>query len=383
MKMKTEIVSIVLFISIFIIFVSCVPKQEKVDRIIEDGVEAIINHLEPYQIGDISSFSLEEIFKIDTEEDKIANLGIADIRGFEVDSVGEIFILRNISGERDFIFKFDRNREFVKSFGSQGQGPGEIQIPYHITLDSEDNILITDSGRRILVKYDKDGVFINEYKMIRGERTVTSGPRANLLVPGGSFDPENGKQIFSLKLVNPELEVLQPIDNYSYEWPPREKFRATEPLFCWSVSRDNIFVAKEDRRYEIWVYDFNGKLIRKIRKEYRKIPVSENYKKKILKVFPENVRNMVYFPEFHPPFQSIVAGDDGKLLVSTFEEGNSPGEFMFDIFNKEGVFIGRKSLNIFVWEGHLWARIKANKFYCLKEKDSGYKELVVYNMKWE
>lgn len=369
--------------TLIFIFSYCGPKQEKVEKIIEDGMEVVINHFKPYQIGDISSFTLEEIFKIDTEEAEITNLGIVDIRGFEVNSVGEIFILRNIKGEGDFIFKFDRNGEFVKSFGPQGQGPGEIQIPYHISSDSEDNILITDSGRLMLVKYDKDGVFINDYKMTRGERTVASGPRANLLVLRGSYDPENGKQIFSLKLLNPEFKVLQPIDNYSYEWPPREKLRATEPVFCWSASRDNIFVGKEDRGYEICVYDFKGKLIRKIRKEYRKIPVSENHKKKILKGFPENVRKMIYFPEFHPPFQSLVAGDDGTLLVSTFEEGKKPREFMYDIFNEEGVFIGRKSLNVFIWEGHLWARIRANKFYCLTEKDNGYKALYVYNMRWE
>ena len=311
------------------------------------------------------------------------NLGITDVPGFEVNSVGEIFILKARKGEGDFIFKFDRNGEFIKSFGPQGEGPGEFQSPQHIALDSEDNIVIIDSGRPILLKYDKHGVFINDYKMTRGEVKVTSGPRANLLVLGGSFDPENGKQIFSLKLLNPELEVLQSIDNYSFEWPPREKFRATEPLFCWSASRDYIYVAKEDRGYEIWVYDFNGKLIRKIRKESRKIPVSKNYKKKILKQFPDNLRNRVYFPEFHTPFQSLVVGDDGKLLVLTFEEGNSPREFMFDIFNEDGVFIGRKSLNIWIREGHLWARIRANKLYCLREKESGYKELVVYKMRWE
>ncbi len=162
---------------------------------------------------------------------------------------------------------------------------------------------------------------------------------------------------------------------------------ATEPLLYWSASHDNIYVANEERGYEIWVLDFKGKLIRKIQKEYRKIPVSENYKKKTLHSFPEYMRekmkDVLYFPAFHPPIQSIVAGDDGVLLVSTFEEGKNPGEFMFDIFNEEGVFIGRKSLNVWVWEGHLWAQIKADKLYCLKEKDSGYKELVVYNIKWE
>lgn len=85
---------------VILITAYCGPKQEKVDRIVKDGVEVVFNHLEPYQIGDISSFSLEEIFKIDTEEDQIANLGIVDIRGFEVNSAVEIFILRNVSGEK-------------------------------------------------------------------------------------------------------------------------------------------------------------------------------------------------------------------------------------------------------------------------------------------
>ena len=366
----------------------CGTQQEKVDKVIEDGVEVVINHLEPYQIGNISSFTLEEVLKIDTEEDEISNLGIADIFGFEVSSVGEIFILRAYKGEGDFIFKFDRDGEFLKSFGPQGQGPGEFQNPHHIALDSEDNIVIIDLARGPLLKYDKDGTFLDDHEMPGGDIRVTSGPRANLLVWGMSYNPDKEKALYSfkLKLLNPDLEVLQLIDKFSVRVSP-EKMGATEPLLYWSASHDNIYVANEERGYEIWVLDFKGKLIRKIQKEYRKIPVSENYKKKTLHSFPEYMRekmkDVLYFPAFHPPIQSIVAGDDGVLLVSTFEEGKNPGEFMFDIFNEEGVFIGRKSLNVWVWEGHLWAQIKADKLYCLKEKDSGYKELVVYNMKWE
>ena len=81
--------------------------------------------------------------------------------------------------------------------------------------------------------------------------------------------------------------------------------------------------------------------------------------------------------------ENLVAGDDGLLLVATFEEGENPEEIMFDIFDEEGVFIARKSLNIYAWEGHLWARIRADKLYCLEEKATSYKELVVYKMKWE
>ncbi len=326
----------------------CGTQQEKVDKVIEDGVEVVINHLEPYKIGSQSSFTLEEILKIDTEEDEISNLGIADILGFEASSVGEIFILKTMSGEGDFIFKFDRDGEFVKSFGLQGQGPGEFQNPRHIALDSEDNIVIIDYGRVPLLKYNKEGTFLDGYEMPRGDRRVTPGPRANLLVWGRSYNRDKEKALYSfeLKLLNPDLEVLQVIDKFSF-WVSREKVRATEPSLYWSASHNNIYVANEERGYEIWVLDFKGKLIRKIQKEYREIPVSENYKKKRLHSFPEYARetmkDVLYFPAFHPPIQSIVAGDDGVLLVSTFEEGKNPREFMFDIFNEEGVFIGRKS----------------------------------------
>lgn len=379
--------SFLVFISILsgvILLISCGPKKEQVDRIIENGVEVVLNHLEPYRIGDVSTFDLEEIFKIDTEEDEIENLGITNIYGFEVNSVGDIIVLKTYEAEGDFLFKFDRNGKFVKSFGPYGEGPGEFQNPQYIALDSEDNVLIKDSGRPILNKYDKDGTFINGYKMTGGEVKVASGPRTNLLFLVHSTEPKTGKWLFSLKLINPDLEEVQEIEQFGYFLVESSgKFRATEPLFCWSASRDNIYVGKEDRGYDIWVYDSKGNLARKIKKEYRQIPLSESYKEKALKQFPKNARDRVLFPEYHRPFQSLVAGDDGKLLVATFEEGINPGEFMYDIFNEDGVFIGRKSLSIWIWEGHLWAQMKGNKFYSLAEKDNGYKALYVYKMEWE
>jgi hypothetical protein len=220
------------------------------------------------------------------------------------------------------------------------------------------------------------------------ELRVASGPNENLLALVHSSEQDKDRTINTLllKLISPDLDVLQVLDEFSFEMRP-DKYRAIEPLFCWSASRENIYVVNEDRGYEILVYDFNGKLIRRIQKEYLQMPISENFKKKILNQFPEDMREqmskIVYFPEFYPPLQNLVAGDYGFLFVSTFEEGENPGEFLFDIFNEDGVFIGRKSLNIWIWEVHLWAKMVANKFYCLKEKKSGFREVVVYKMIWQ
>jgi len=360
----------------------CSPKQDKVERRIENGVDIVINHLEPYHVGGATTLALEEIFRIDTEDNEIGRLGLIDIRGFDVNSKGEIFVLKTEKGKADFVYKFGRDGRFVNSFGPKGQGPGELELPNHIALDAEDHVLIYDGIRMMVIKYDQNGDFIKTYPITKGEFRITSGPRDKLIVLEDTFDAENSKQLFFLKVANLDLEGRKFINQYGYE-RRRDKMRATEPIFCWSASRNNIFVANEDKGNEIWVYDFEGKLIRKIRKDYRRIRFSESDKEKILKSSSEFMRKIAYFPEFHPPFQSLVAGEDGTLLVQTFEPGQSQGEFMFDIFNEEGVFVGRKSLNVYVWENHLWACMKGQKLYCLKEKDSGYKELIVYNMNWE
>ena len=68
----------------------------------------------------------------------------------------------------------------------------------------------------------------------------------------------------------------------------------------------------------------------------------------------------------------------------TYEPGENPGEHMFDIFNKDGVFIARMSLDVYRWGwGEMNAKAKENRLYVVQEKESGYKEFVVYRMNWE
>jgi hypothetical protein len=59
-----------------LVFPSCTPRQEKVEWIIEDGVEVIVNHLAPYQIKcESNTFTFGEEFVIDSESENFAELG--------------------------------------------------------------------------------------------------------------------------------------------------------------------------------------------------------------------------------------------------------------------------------------------------------------------
>jgi hypothetical protein len=60
---------------------------------------------------------------------------------------------------------------------------------------------------------------------------------------------------------------------------------------------------------------------------------------------------------------------------------------MYDIFNPDGIFIGRTSLENYgqygISESPLFATIKKDRLYFIREKETGFKELVIYKMKWE
>lgn len=65
----------------------------------------------------------------------------------------------------------------------------------------------------------------------------------------------------------------------------------------------------------------------------------------------------------------------------------SDGEYMYDVFDADGRFISRVGLgNYGIWDRTIVNQfviiIKKNLLYCIREKESGYKELVIYKMRW-
>ena len=76
--------------------------------------------------------------------------------------------------------------------------------------------------------------------------------------------------------------------------------------------------------------------------------------------------------------------DEGRIYVMTYEEGDEPGEFIYDIFNPEGAFIARTKLDNLDERNRITpAKAKNNRLYYLHIKENGYKELVVCRMRWE
>ncbi len=363
------------------------------ERTVEDGAEVVLNRLEPYTLGgEPSTFTLQKEFAIDTEDNTTAELGLTDIGVyFDVDSGGNIY-LNSYQNAEGMILKFDREGHFVRSFGRKGQGPGELQglnyLSLFITVDREDNIAVSDFGNK-LAFFGRDGELIRESRI--DSETIRIVPLSNgrfvsfrrVMDPAGDYINQN-----PLMLLDSQFEEIKVLERQMIPNPiVGKQLKGTYHILSWSVSKEKIFTGFQERGYEIFVYDLDGNLVRKIKKEHKSVPVPEEHKTKFMEQFAaplfDDIRNKIYFPEEMPPFHGFFNDEKGRLLVMTYEAGENPEEYMYDIFNPDGVCIGRKSLNI----GHdvesLYAKMRDGRLYCLHEKESGYKELVISKVIWK
>ena len=358
---------------------ACGPGRSPAERSMEGGVEVVFNRAQPFRSGQEGPFALEEVMRIDAETET----RIPEILGFEVDAAGEVFVLRWYVGEGDFVVKFDAGGRFLKSFGRKGQGPGELENPHHIALGRDDRLLISDLGRRLISEFDKDGAFVGTHPLGQAVR-AGAGPGDTWITQAvdQKIDMDKQQMTWSARLLDSMFKEIKELDSLKVLMS-RSDFPFPEPLLCWSASSDRAFVANEAHGYEIRIFGPDGRLERMIRKESAPVPISDEFKAKALKPLPEPMWKAIHFPEYHTPYQSLAASDDGRLLVMTFEPGDRPGEFLFDVFDKDGALIGRKSLNGHVWEGHLWIKIRGGRFYCLREKPNGFKEIAVSRITWK
>ena len=79
------------------------------------------------------------------------------------DTQGNIFISDGYINSR--VAKFDKNGDWVKSWGDRGNKEGEFNTPHSIAADAKGNIYVADRGNRRIQVFDPDGNFQREIKI--------------------------------------------------------------------------------------------------------------------------------------------------------------------------------------------------------------------------
>ena len=145
--------------------IACGSEQAEVEFISEDGVEVVLNGLNPYRpSGEPTDLSFEELFAIDTEDQTILDSELSDIETFDVDDQGNIFIIPWRSSG-DFVFKFDDQGNFVTSFAENGEGPGRLMFGGTVQVWSDTTLMARDPSLSKFQTFSPDGEFIREVSL--------------------------------------------------------------------------------------------------------------------------------------------------------------------------------------------------------------------------
>ncbi len=75
---------------------------------------------------------------------------------------GSVFVLQGHGRGPSCVLRFDRDGSFIGSFGRQGSGPGEFDLPHSIVCDAEGLLHIADRNNARIQVFDRDGNYIRE-----------------------------------------------------------------------------------------------------------------------------------------------------------------------------------------------------------------------------
>ena len=77
------------------------------------------------------------------------------------DSQGNTYISDGYVNSR--VAKYDRNGDWVKSWGERGTNPGQFRLPHAIAVDQQNNVYVGDRSNRRIQVFDTEGRFLRMF----------------------------------------------------------------------------------------------------------------------------------------------------------------------------------------------------------------------------
>ncbi len=96
------------------------------------------------------------------------------------DAAGNLYIL---DGDNHRVVVVDGDGNFLREIGTEGDGPGELRMPFSMVVLPDGQVAVQDMGHSAFVLYDADGMFV---------RNVRNDFRTGLLTNAIDYHPRGG-----------------------------------------------------------------------------------------------------------------------------------------------------------------------------------------------
>ena len=186
----------------------------------------------------------------------------------------------------------------ISAFGNNGLGSGEIQDPSLLVVSGQDEIVVSD--REKVVVFSNSGQFIKELRKVNQDFQDVIPLDKNKYLAVKMELNQDLSQTMSVVLCSSELEEIKTLESSKIEsFASPSGVNIIPTIVYWAKSSRSIFTGNTDE-YEIRVYDFDGNLFRKIRKENKAVLLShevrEEYEQR-LQNYPPDLRDKFFIPD--------------------------------------------------------------------------------------
>ncbi|HEX7051929.1 MAG TPA: 6-bladed beta-propeller [Longimicrobiales bacterium] len=277
------------------------------------------------------------------------------VAAFEVDDAGRIWIVDEIAQQ---LIVFDGSGAHLRTIGRPGAGPGEFRAAVDVDLAPDGHVWVVDVGNARISVFDTAGRYLDAKPI----------PTKFKMTPwfGGGFDahgrfyapvqaPPSPAEQIAFTLVRHDA-ALVPRDTLERPVDPVERdvvyvrgYPVPIPLqgrLVWRRSRDGTVWALITDPYRLFELGWSGDTLRTITRPSEPVPVTEADMERLRERWARTIereglpRWWSRIPDTKPPVTGLFFQEERNLWVERQPDGAPDGTRPFDVFDREGRYLG-------------------------------------------
>jgi len=283
---------------------------------------------------------------------------------------GSIYVLDG----RDICIKvYDKEGQYLRTVGRQGQGPGEFSSGFlFFDISSDGKISIMDCINSCVIIMDKNGAFIYSFRLPGRLFMEMKTDKDNFMYFERTFTDEEARKM-SIHRYNSNgdeilnygtFKIVQPVIIKRTKAITTTRVSRYAATTVWMVDQEGKLYVGFGDKYQISVYDPNGSLSFRFGRDYPLIP-SKNKDGKPLS------------PKYIGVFSGVTRywffDENGNLWIETPTKEDTE-EIAYDIFSPEGIYLKRTYLKYRIHH------FKNGKAYSIVTTDEGFKLVKRFRM---